>query len=35
LAVLEIHDKVLPAVLDGDGVYDGLQEVAARKMTCL
>jgi hypothetical protein len=24
LAVLEIHDEVLPVVLDGDGVYDGL-----------
>jgi hypothetical protein len=28
--VLEIHVKVLPAVLDGDGVHDGDQEIKAR-----
>jgi hypothetical protein len=25
--VLEIHDEVLPVVLEGDGVHDGLQEI--------
>jgi hypothetical protein len=34
-AAREFHVKVLPAVLDSDGVHDGVQEIAARKMACL
>jgi hypothetical protein len=28
--VLELHDEVLPAGFDGDGVLDGVQEFATR-----
>jgi hypothetical protein len=32
--VLEFHDEVLLAILDGDEVLDGVQEETAKTMAC-